>query len=77
MPDLLTVTEVMQRYGVHRQSASAIMHQMPVIKVGGKLFVRASDLAAWEESKTEYPAGGRTKMATVETVTRIPSRGRT
>lgn len=56
MPDLLTVAEVMQRYGVHRQSASAIMHQMPVIKVGNRLFVRARDLLQWEESRTVYPA---------------------
>ena len=73
MPDLMTTADVMARYGIQRQAASAIMRQMPVIRVGGRMYVKLRDLMAWEESRTEYPAVKR-KGPQLETVTRIERR---
>ena len=68
MPDLMTVAEVAERYGLERHSAADLMKKnMPVTRIGGKLFVRKRDLLAYEESRTEYPVpalvGRRRKRA--------------
>lgn len=72
MPDLLTTADIMQRYGCERHTAAAIMRKLPVFKVGKRLFIKARDLMAWEESKTEYPM---IKVRnTAQAVARIPRR---
>ena len=57
MPDLLSTADVMQRYQCERHTAASIMHKMPVLKVGGRLFVKVADLVRWEERRTQYPSG--------------------
>ena len=70
--DILTTADIMARYGCERQTASKIMHKLPMFRVGNRIFVRARDLTEWEESRTEYPISRKAARAT-ETVT-IPRR---
>ena len=72
MPDLMTTADVMSRYGLQRQAAAAIMHQLPVIRICGRMYVKVCDLMAWEESRTTYPA--RQKGPRLEVVTQIERR---
>lgn len=72
MPDLLTTADIMQRYSCERHKAASIMRDLPCFKVGKRLFVKARDLMAWEESRTEYPVG-KIKI-TAQAVTTIPRR---
>lgn len=64
MKDLLTTEDIMERYKLQRQAAAILMHKMPLLKIGKRLYVSASDLEAWERSKTVYPVttGKRTAL---------------
>lgn len=56
MQDLLSTEYIMERYSMKRQAAAKLMYNMPVVKIGKRIFVRAKDLEAWEQQKTVYPA---------------------
>ena len=60
----------MERYGCERHTASSVMRKIPVFRVGKRMFVRAKDLIAWEESRMEYPVAAIKR--TTATVTKIP-----
>ncbi len=55
MTELLTVTDVMERYNIERHSAGKIIRQLPYFKIGNKLFIRSNDLYEWERNRTFYP----------------------
>ena len=55
MQDLLSTEYIMERYQMKRQAAAKLMYNMPVIKIGKRIFVRERDLEAYEQGKTEYP----------------------
>jgi hypothetical protein len=55
MQDLLSTEYIMERYSMKRQAAAKLMYNMPVIKIGKRIFVRARDLENWEQQKTVYP----------------------
>jgi len=55
MQDLLPTEYIMERYSMKRQAAAKLMYNMPVVKIGKRIFVRAKDLEAWEQQKTVYP----------------------
>ena len=56
MQDLLSTEYIMERYSMKRQAAAKLMNNnLPVIKIGKRIFVRARDLENWEQQKTVYP----------------------
>jgi len=55
MQDLLSTEYIMERYQMKRQAAAKLMYNMPVVKIGKRIFVRARDLENWEQQKTVYP----------------------
>lgn len=55
MQDLLPTEYIMERYQMKRQAAAKLMYNMPVVKIGKRIFVRARDLENWEQQKTVYP----------------------
>lgn len=55
MQDLLSTEYIMERYSMKRQAAAKLMYNMPVVKIGKRIFVRVKDLEAWEQEKTVYP----------------------
>lgn len=55
MQDLLSTEHIMERYQMKRQAAAKLMYNMPVVKIGKRIFVRARDLENWEQQKTVYP----------------------
>lgn len=72
MPDILTISDIMRRYGCVRQTAGKIMKKLPFFVIGGRKFVKARDLQDYEESLIEYPAISVPRTVTVEM--RIPRR---
>lgn len=53
LPDLLTVKDVMSRYGMRdKRTARRLMNQARGFKVGGRLVVREDDLGAHERQMT-------------------------
>ena len=74
MPDLMTLQDVMSRYHIQRQAASVLMRKLPVIRIGGRLFVRKADLLEYEQAQTEYPVTAPRKTAPLEVVTSIKRR---
>lgn len=71
--DTVSIADIMARYGCERQTASKIMHRLHPFRIGGKLFIYAHDLAAYEESRREYPAPRGRACKAAEPV-RIPRR---
>ena len=56
MQDLLSTEYIMERYEMKRQAAAKLMNNnLPVVKIGKRIFVRARDLENWEQQKTVYP----------------------
>lgn len=56
MQDLLPTEYIMERYQMKRQAAAKLMNNnLPVVKIGKRIFVRARDLENWEQQKTVYP----------------------
>lgn len=56
MQDLLSTEYIMERYSMKRQAAAKLMNNnLPVVKIGKRIFVRARDLENWEQQKTVYP----------------------
>ena len=56
MQDLLSTEYIMERYSMKRQAAAKLMNNnLPVVKIGKRIFVRAWDLENWEQQKTVYP----------------------
>lgn len=55
MQDLLSTEYIMERYSMKRQAAAKLMYNMPVVKIGKRVFVRARDLENLEQQKTVYP----------------------
>lgn len=55
MQDLLSTEYIMERYQMKRQAAAKLMYNLPVVKIGKRIFVRARDLENWEQQKTVYP----------------------
>lgn len=56
MQDLLSTEHIMERYSMKRQAAAKLMNNnLPVVKIGKRIFVRARDLENWEQQKTVYP----------------------
>ena len=56
MQDLLSTEYIMERYAMKRQAAAKLMNNnLPVVKIGKRIFVRARDLENWEQQKTVYP----------------------
>ena len=55
MQDIFSVDDVKRRYGCERHLAADIIRKLPSFKVGRRLFVKASDLSDWENSRIEYP----------------------
>ena len=50
LPPVVTVVEVMARYGFRdRRAARRLMHAVGAFRVGGRILVRAEDLVAYED----------------------------
>lgn len=74
MPDILSVQDLMMRYGCERHTAAKIIKGLPKFRVGKRLFVKMVDLLNWEESRIEYPMPETMTRSTRQTITKIARR---
>lgn len=55
LDQLLTVEDVADRYKIERHTAARMMKQMQYLPIGRRIFVKESDLAAYERDHKVYP----------------------
>lgn len=65
MTELITVEDFAARYQCERHYAAKLMKKsLPVIRVGKRMFVKATDLMEWERKRTDYPVREAARCST-------------